>query len=77
MARQFWVTMMRWDVLSRHDLEEELRLAHALIYDKLAKRTKAVLAMPERERNAVVRQRKRILAEKAKAETGMNVPRKR
>jgi hypothetical protein len=44
--------------------EEELRLAHALIYDKLPKRTKTVLAMPEKERAGMIRERKKLLAEK-------------
>ena len=66
MARAFWVTVERWDVLRSKDLEEELRRAHALIFDKLPKRTKTVLAMPEKERNKLIRERRKVLVEKAK-----------
>jgi predicted DNA-binding protein (MmcQ/YjbR family) len=65
-ARAFWVLMERWDVLRPRQIEEELRSAHALIYDKLPKRTKAVLAMPEKEQTKLIRERKKLLAAKAK-----------
>ena len=64
MARAFWVTVERWDVLRPRELEGELRRAHALVYEKLPKRTKAVLAMPEKERTKLIRERKK--REKAK-----------
>jgi predicted DNA-binding protein (MmcQ/YjbR family) len=67
LARAYWVAMERWDVLRPRDLEEELRLAHGLIYEKLPKRTKAVLALPEKEQNRLIRERKKLLAEKEKA----------
>jgi len=65
-AKQFWVTMERWDVLRPRQLEEELRRAYALIYNKLPSRTRAVLAMPEKERKRIIRERKALLAERAK-----------
>lgn len=64
MARAFWVTVERWDVLRPRELEGELRRAHALVYEKLPKRTQAVLAMPEKERTKLIRERKK--REKAK-----------
>lgn len=66
LAKAHWVTMERWDVLKPREIEEELRRAHALIYEKLPKRTKAVLAMPEKERKQVIRERKKFLAQRAK-----------
>jgi len=36
-----------------------------LIYDKLPKRTKAVLALPQKERAKLIRERKALLAAKA------------
>jgi predicted DNA-binding protein (MmcQ/YjbR family) len=66
-ARYFWVTLERWDAPRPLEIEEELRRAYALIYEKLPKRTRAVLARPEKERAKVIRERKRSLAEKAKA----------
>jgi len=67
LARAFWVAVERWDTLRPREIENELRLAHALIYERLPKRTKAVLAMPEKERTKFIRERKKLLAEQAKA----------
>lgn len=50
LAKAYWVTVERWDVLRPKEFEEELRRAHALIFEKLPNRTKALLAMGERER---------------------------
>ncbi len=61
------MTVERWDVLRERAYEEELRQAYALIYEKLPKRTKAILAMPEKERAKLIRERKKLLAERAKA----------
>ena len=66
MAKAYWVTVERWDVLRSREFEDELRRAHALIYEKLPKRTKTVLAMPEKEREKLIRERKKTLAAKAK-----------
>ena len=66
LAKVHWVTMERWDVLRPRQIEEELRRAHELIFEKLPKRTKAVLAMPEKERKRLIRERKKVLAERAK-----------
>jgi hypothetical protein len=57
----------RWDVLRPREVEEELHRAHALILEKLPKRTRTVLAMPEKERVKAIKERKRVLAERAKA----------
>jgi predicted DNA-binding protein (MmcQ/YjbR family) len=61
LGRAHWVAMERWNVLRPREVEEELKLAHGLIYEKLPKRTKAVLAMPEKERAKVIRERKKVL----------------
>lgn len=65
LAKAGWVTVERWDALRAREVEDELRRAHSLIYEKLPKRTKAVLAMPEKERTKVIRERKKVLKEKA------------
>ena len=70
LAKARWVTLERWDVLRPREIEEELRRAHALIYEKLPKRTKTVLGMPEKERAKVIRERKKLLAERAKEARG-------
>jgi predicted DNA-binding protein (MmcQ/YjbR family) len=71
LAKAFWVTIERWDVLRPRELEEELRRAHALILAKLPKRTHDILAMPEKERNKVIRERRKVMVEweKKAAET--------
>ena len=66
LAKAHWVTMERWDVLRAKQVEDELARAHALIFEKLPKRTRAILAMPEKERNKVIRERKKLLAARAK-----------
>lgn len=67
LAKAHWVTVERWDALRPRDIEDELRRAHALIYEKLPKRTKTVLAMPEKERAKVIRERKKVLAGREKS----------
>jgi predicted DNA-binding protein (MmcQ/YjbR family) len=67
MAKAHWVTIERWDVLRARQWEEELRLAHTLVYERLPKRTKTVLAMPEKERTKLIRERRKLLAAKEKA----------
>ncbi len=67
LARAFWVAVDRWDVLRPREIEEELKRAHSLIYEKLPPRTKAILAMPEKERAKLIRERKKLLAARASA----------
>jgi predicted DNA-binding protein (MmcQ/YjbR family) len=67
LARVHWVTLERWDALRPREIENELKQAHALIYEKLPKRTKAMLALPEKERAKAVRERKDLRAKRAKS----------
>jgi hypothetical protein len=60
------VTVERWDALRPREIEEELRRAHGLIFEKLPKRTRTILAMPEKERTKLIRERKKVMAERAK-----------
>jgi predicted DNA-binding protein (MmcQ/YjbR family) len=60
----YWVALERWDALRPREIEEELRRAHALIYEKLPKKTKAALALPEKERARMIREQKKLLAAK-------------
>jgi predicted DNA-binding protein (MmcQ/YjbR family) len=68
LAKAHWVTLERWDALRARALEEELKRAHALIFEKLAPRTKALLTMPEKERAKLIRGRKKLPAKRKKAE---------
>jgi predicted DNA-binding protein (MmcQ/YjbR family) len=49
LAKAHWVTVERWDVLRPRQIEDELRRAHALIFEKLPVRTKDKLAMPAKK----------------------------
>ncbi|MGD0098228.1 MAG: MmcQ/YjbR family DNA-binding protein [Terracidiphilus sp.] len=67
LARAFWVTLERWDSLRPREIEDELARAHALIYEKLPKRTKTLLAIPEKERMKLIRERRKTLVGRAKS----------
>jgi predicted DNA-binding protein (MmcQ/YjbR family) len=68
LAKAHWVTMERWDTLKPRQVEDELRRARDLIFEKLPKRVKAVLTLPEKERAKAIRERKRVVAARAKVE---------
>ena len=70
LAKAHWVTMERWDALRPRQIEDELRRARDLIYEKLPIRTKTVLAMPGKERAQLIRERKKLLAARAKTKRG-------
>jgi len=61
LAKAHWVMLERWNALRPREIEEELRKGHGLIFEKLPKRTKTILALPERERKKVIRERKKGL----------------
>jgi predicted DNA-binding protein (MmcQ/YjbR family) len=65
-ARIFWVAAERWSALRGGEWEEAFRAAHAMTLAKLPRRTREVLAMPERERSRIVAERRKLLAAKAK-----------
>ena len=70
LAKAHWVTVERWDVLRPREIEDELRRAHALVFEKLPRRTRTVLALPEKERAKVIRERKKVLAGRGAGRTG-------
>jgi predicted DNA-binding protein (MmcQ/YjbR family) len=70
LAKARWVTVERWDALRPREIEEELRRAHELIFAKLPKRTRTILALPEKERAKVIRERKKALATRTKKTPG-------
>ena len=65
LARAHWIALEHWDVLRKNELEDLLRTANTLIYAKLPKRTKDVLAMPKTDRKRLITDRKELLAAKA------------
>jgi predicted DNA-binding protein (MmcQ/YjbR family) len=62
LARAYWVAIERYDVFPPLELKEHLRHAHSVVYDKLPKRTKDVLALPGAERKKLIAARKKGLA---------------
>jgi predicted DNA-binding protein (MmcQ/YjbR family) len=65
-AKGFWVTLERWDALRPRQIEDELKRAYDLIFAKLPPRTKKILALPEKERAKVIKERKKALKVKGK-----------
>jgi predicted DNA-binding protein (MmcQ/YjbR family) len=67
LARAHWVSIRHWGVLRSSELEEQLKLAHDLIYNKLPKKTRDVLAMPPAAQRKLAKERKKLLAKRATA----------
>jgi len=69
LARAHWVTLERWDALRPSEIEEELARAHALIYEKLPKRTRSLLAMPDKVRAQLIQAQNKALTQKTRTKT--------
>jgi predicted DNA-binding protein (MmcQ/YjbR family) len=65
LARAHWVSIRHWGVLRSSELEEQLKLAHSLIYNKLPKKTRDVLAMPAVAQRKLLKDRKKLLGTRA------------
>lgn len=65
MARMHWVALERWSALRGPELEERLQRAHAIVFARLPRRTRDVLAMPPGERRKLIAERKKLLASRA------------
>jgi predicted DNA-binding protein (MmcQ/YjbR family) len=68
MARIFWVAAEGWSALRNAEWEERLRAAHEIVFTKLPPRTRAVLELPVREREKLIRERRTLLEKRAAAE---------
>lgn len=66
-ARIHWVAAERWTALRNTEWHEELRAARDLTYAKLPTKVKESLALPKTAREKLVRERRKLLAERAKA----------
>ena len=71
MARIHWVAAERWDALRNSEWEEELRNAHEITLGKIPKRTREVLALPGKQQEKLIAERRKLLGDRAK------LPRKR
>ena len=67
LARAHWVAIRHWGVLRSSELEEQFKLANGLIYDKLPRKTRDVLAMPAAAQRKLLKDRKKLLATRAAA----------
>lgn len=66
MARIHWVAASRWDVFTTAEWHRELRAAYELTLAKLPKKVLATLALPAARQKALIAQRRKLLAAKAK-----------
>jgi predicted DNA-binding protein (MmcQ/YjbR family) len=67
LARAHWVAVERWDTLPAHELKELLTRAREIVYERLPKRTKDVLALPAGEKKKLIAARKKTLAARGKS----------
>jgi predicted DNA-binding protein (MmcQ/YjbR family) len=70
LARAHWIALEQFDVLRKPELEDLLRTAGTLVYDKLPKRTKDILALPATQRKRLISDRRRLLAAKPPKKKG-------
>jgi hypothetical protein len=77
MARIFWVAAERWGALRDREWEARAGAAHAIMLAKLPKRTREVLAMPERERAKLIAERRKLLAAQAEKKAKAKVAKKK
>lgn len=61
MARIWWIAAQRWDVFRPKQWEQELRAAYDLTFGKLPPRTRKVLALPTKEYQRLVAERRSLL----------------
>lgn len=66
LARAFWVALESFAALPSSELEQHLRCAHQLVYNKLPKRTRDALALPVSERKKLIAARKEQLTARRK-----------
>jgi predicted DNA-binding protein (MmcQ/YjbR family) len=62
LARAHWVALRHWGVLRSSELEDLLTFGHGLVYAKLPRKTRDVLAMPPAAQRKLLKERKKLLA---------------
>jgi predicted DNA-binding protein (MmcQ/YjbR family) len=65
LARAHWVAIRHWGVLRGSELEKLLKFGHGVVYAKLPRRTRDVLAMPAAAQRKLLKERKKLLAARA------------
>jgi predicted DNA-binding protein (MmcQ/YjbR family) len=66
LARAHWVAVERWDTLPARELQSLLTRAREIVYAKLPKRTKDVLAMKPAEKKKLITARRKTLQARGK-----------
>jgi predicted DNA-binding protein (MmcQ/YjbR family) len=64
LARALWIAAERWDALRHSEWEGLFRNAYELTLAKLPKRTRENIALPDKQRNALIAERRKKLAAK-------------
>jgi predicted DNA-binding protein (MmcQ/YjbR family) len=67
LARAHWVAVEQWDTLPAAELKNLLRHARELVFERLPKRTKAVLAMSPAEKKKLIATRRKLPAVRGKS----------
>ena len=62
LARAYWVSLKHWGVFRSSELEDLLEHGRQLIYGKLPRKTREVLAMPPSAQRKLLRERRKQLA---------------
>jgi predicted DNA-binding protein (MmcQ/YjbR family) len=62
LARAHWVALRHWGVLRSTELEELLKFGHGLVYSRLPRKTRDVLAMSPAAQRKLIKERKKLLA---------------
>jgi predicted DNA-binding protein (MmcQ/YjbR family) len=65
LARAHWVALKHWGVFRSSELEDLLEHGRRLIYDKLPRKTREVLAMPPSVQRKLLKEKKKLLAARA------------
>jgi predicted DNA-binding protein (MmcQ/YjbR family) len=65
LARARWVALKHWGVFRSSELEDLLEHGRRLIYDKLPRKTREVLAMPPSAQRKLLKEKKKLLAARA------------
>ena len=66
LARAYWVAVESWNTLPAAELKELLRRARDVVYEKLPRRTKDVLAASPAARKKLIAERKKLLSARGK-----------
>jgi len=65
LARAHWVALKHWGVFRSSELEDLLEHGRRLIYDKLPRKTRDVLALPPSAQRKLLKEKKKLLAARA------------